>query len=261
MTLGILIIAISLILSVWLYRKTQLEKKIIKEIPLVDWFNLIVFPIIIYIGLTITIFNIISRERINIIPTNDSLMMAMIVFLLLTSYVGNAIHFVAKVLHRYAHPLFRLTQFYKVNELFHTRLSHSTIFYSGLLLLFSIGLFEINYPLSSELNLFQEGVAFLSGIGLGVASVKSLRIYANYDVDKDDYYFRLIIVSLILLVLHVFTFNIINRKISEYQFNLFLRSYLGTIAFIYALRIIIEKFNLDKSRRMRNLFDDFTVYD
>lgn len=261
MTLGILIIAISLILSVWLYRKNNLEQKVFKDVPLVDWFNFIIFPIIVYIGLAIIITYIISRPRYDIIPTDDALMLTIIIFLLVTVYVGNAIHFVAKVLHRYTHSAFKFTQFYKVNELFHTRLSHSTIFYAGLLLLFSIGLFEINYPLPYQLSLFQETLVVVSAIGFGMASVKSLRIYANYDVDKDDYYFRLIVVAAILLMLHIVVMNTIDQRITDYQFNFFLRSYLSTIAVLYALRIVLEKFNLDKSRKIRNLFDDFTIYD
>lgn len=252
MTVAFLLIAISFAFTVAVYRNPSFVGRLWKNIPITDWINLFVTPFILYLAFILIMYSILSRTRYDILFTSDFLLGAIILLLISGAFVGNSIHFVSKVLSRYI-PIDEDSIVFQINEIFHMRLSHELTFYSTILLLFAIGLFEINYPLVRELTFIQEGI--LSG-GAVIFALFSIKSYHHANIrSKFDYYERMVTISIILLVLHVIIFMTLRQSINEYQFNVFLRLYLGSTAVFYFLHIIILKMGWHKSKRLTGILN------
>src|SRR3989338_5606193 len=101
---GILIISLVIFIAVISYKRARLEQRLIKQIPVIDWLLMFVFPITFYLGLLMIVRNILLRERIDILDFEDSQLLGAGIFFMIYAFVGVSVHFVAKVLSRYIRP-------------------------------------------------------------------------------------------------------------------------------------------------------------
>jgi predicted acetyltransferase len=254
MSTGLILIAVALFIAVFVYRKPNLERKLLKQIPLTYWINLVVVPALLYLGLAIIVGSILSRERVEIMAQNDFFLLVTITFTMMGAYVGHAIHSVAKVLWHYL-VFDKNHAAYKVNEFFHGKFSHYLIFTSSLLTLLGIALLEVNYPMAKPLNKAQMIVIISGAIIFGASSIKGFR------KSKEDYYRKLTYVCTITFVIDAAVLKYFNISVQHYQFNTFLTAYLASITGIYALRPIIIKTRLDRYRKLRHLLNALSIHE
>src|SRR3989344_9691875 len=135
MLTGILLISLVSFIAVVSYRRPKLEQRVIKNIPVVDWLNIFVFPIIFYFGLTMIVKNIMIRPRINILDFEDVQLLGAGALFLIYAFVGLSVHFVGKVLSRYIKKSTQ-SNIYYINEIFHGKLSHYIAYICSFMVIF-----------------------------------------------------------------------------------------------------------------------------
>ena len=150
MLTGILIISVVTFIAVISYRRPRLEQRVIKQIPVINWLFIFVFPIIFYFGLVLIVRSILERQRINILDFDDAQIIGIGNIFTIYSMVGVSVHFVSKVLSRYIKKS-KDPKVYQINEIFHGKLSHYVTFACAYMVIFSLALLEINYPVFKRL--------------------------------------------------------------------------------------------------------------
>lgn len=247
MITGLLIISIITFIAVLSYKRPRLEQKVFKNIPVVDWLNILGFPPIVYIGLTFIVVNILSRDRVQILDFEDFTLITVGIFFLVLAFVGQSIHFVSKVISRYL-PEDRHSLEYQVNEMFHGKLSHYLVIVNSLLVTFILGLLEINHPFFSTQTVGKSLLIVLAGIIFGFSTGKSV-IYSSGWYGG---YFRPIFSLVFILTLATLTLiKVNNLKFSYYPLNLFTVSAFITVMAIFLVRQFFIFSRLNKKRRLQ----------
>lgn len=249
MITGILLLGIIGFIAVVSYKRPKLEQRIFKNIPLVDWINIMAIPLIMYFGAVLIVKNIISRDRVDILDFDDFYLLAFGVLFLAYSFVGNSIHFVGKVLSRYI-PEDRHFIVFRVNEMFHGRLSHYLAEVSAFMTVFILVLLEINHPLLTLFSAKNFFALILSGLLLGFSAAKAIFHTDNYFRNYNRSLFLL--VALLLLVL-IGLFKSFSLDLTFYPVSLFvITAFLSVlIAFLFKQFFVYSR--LYRKRKLRFL--------
>ena len=247
MLTGILIISLVIFIAVVSYRSPKLERKVIKNIPVIDWFIIFVFPIAFYFGLTMIIKNIMIRPRVDILDFEDVQILSIGGLFLIYSFVGLSVHFVGKVLSRYIRRS-NNSKIYLINEIFHGKLSHYVVYVCTYLLVFTLALLEINYPLVEGLNRSLITIVLLAGILAGVSATKGI-FYTN--AWFGGYNRSLFLVTLAILTVLISIYRADGLKLVYYPINIFLVAMLFAIIFTFLFRQLLIFSKLSKKRRLQ----------
>ncbi len=244
MTVAFITLILTIFFAVFAYRRPRLERKLLKKIPLVDWLNLLVLPIVVYFTLVSIIKAIILRPRYDFLDFEDISLFSLLVCFLLLTFVGNTIHFCGKVLSRYI-PVNPLDIVYQVNEVFHDKLSHYMSFMGCLVTFFLIGILEINYPALTMMKDNQYAALLSMGIIGGGAATKGVFTWQGRNYRPISW------LNFILLCTQIALFLSYDLSYRYYQYNTFLLSFMVTVLVMFSSRTIMILTNLDEKHRMR----------
>lgn len=247
MITGLLIISIVSLVAVLSYKRPRLEKRVFKNIPMLDWLNILGFPPMIYIGLVFVVDNILKRTRVVILDFDDFTIINVGVLFMILAFVGQSIHFVSKVISRYL-PANKHTLEYQVNEIFHGKLSHYMVMIFSLLTLFMVDLLELNHPQFSPVVRRNEWLIVTAGIILGVSATRTVIFSAGWLGG----YFRPVFTLVFLIFIILFSIIRINiLDISYYPINLFSVCTYLTVLIVFIVRQIFIFSKLSEKRRLK----------
>lgn len=249
MLTGLLIIAIVGLLGVLTHRRSRFEERVLKHVPLTEWIVVLIAPLLIYIGWAVVVNNIIDRPRMRIIPFDDFNILAVTVLFMVYGFVGNSMHFTSKVLWRYLKNQ-KKSMAYRVNEMFHGRLSHYLTFLNTLFILFLLSIIEINHPVLGGVTKLYLAVAAICGIGFGIAGVKTIFYPAQW---FGGYNKPLFFVYSVLFGIQFSLFKILRLSFFSYPVSAFVAYAFmtGIVAFITQQFGILSR--LDAKRRIKYL--------
>ncbi len=249
MIIGIILVAFTALTAVLLHRRSRFEKKIYKDVPIVEWINVLIVPLLFYFGWGLMVRNILSRPTINKFPIEDFELIVISVLFIIYGFIGNAIHFTGKILWRYLWPK-KYSMAYKVNEMFHGRLSHYLVFLNGLFIAFLLPFMEINHPLQYEIDSLTFNIIIVSGIIMGISSSKGI-FFSNQwfgGYKKPLFFISLILLIVLSQVIKLLKLTLLNYPLVTFIFVMFL-SFIS--AFILRQFLIFTK--LGNKRRLRFL--------
>lgn len=249
MLTGLLIIATVAFLGVFSHRRSRLENKILKNIPLSEWLTVLVFPLIFYLGWFFVVENILERPRVEIFPLRDFDFLAITILFMVYGFVGNAIHFTSKILWRYLKEK-PYSLAYKINEMFHNKLSHYLVYLNSIGIIFFLAFLEINHPVGSGVTSVYLYFVFLLGMILGVSASKAV-FYTNewFGGYNKPLFF---LVSTLLFILF-FLFKTLKLRYSFYPVNFFVVSMSLSFLSFFIFRQIFIFAKLDQKKRLRIL--------
>lgn len=247
MLTGILIISVVTFIAVVSYRRPRLEQRVIKNIPLIDWFLIFVFPIFFYFGLVMIIKSVLLRERLNLLDFDDTQIIGIGTLFMIYSFVGISVHFVSKVLSRYIKRS-KEPKVYQINELFHGKLSHYVTFACAYMVVFSLALLEINYPMPVRLTNLTIGAIISAGILAGFSAFKGI-FYTN--VWFGGYNKPFFLISLVFQLILSSIYRSQKLIMNYYPMNIFISVILLTVISIYVFRQFMIFFKLSKRRRLQ----------
>jgi len=244
MTVAFIILALTVFFGVFVYRRPNFEKRLLKQIPIVDWINLLVLPTIVYLALATIVISILSRYKINILEVDDETLFSLLILAAMFAFIGNTVHFCGKVLSRYI-PINKNDIIYQVNEVFHDKLSHYLSFMGVLVTIFLIGILEINHPSQVIMSSVQFSTMIIVGMISGGAATKAVLIWTHSQYRPISW------LNFLLLCLQLFIFGSYDLTFRYYQYNVFLLSYMTTMAVMFSIRTIMIITRLHGKRRMR----------
>lgn len=246
---GLFVIAIVALLAVLSHRRKRLEEKVFKNIPLSDWLIILVFPLMLYIGWVVVVRNILNNPRSEVIPIDDFDILVVTNLFMIYGFVGNAIHFTGKILWRYLRTTPK-SLVYRVNEIFHGRLSHYLTYLNGLFIFFMLTVLEMNHQILLPIDNSAFRIAILTGIILGVSASKAV-FYTNEwfgGYNKPLFFVGGILLLILLQFVRVFSLNL-----SFYPVTLFAISMFGSFMATFLLRQIFILLRLNRRRRLQFL--------
>lgn len=249
MLTAILITAIILLLGVLSHRRSRLENRIYKNVPLNDWLTVLILPVVLYICWFYMVKNILSRPNIGILPLEDIDILAITILFMIYGFVGNSMHFTGKILWRYLQSQ-RHSIAYKINEMFHGKLSHYLVYLSLILILFTLSILEINHPVVSGVtNLYLLFIA-LGGLIFGVAYSKAIYYTNEWFGGYNKPLFFVVSVLLIILVIVRGYFQL---RFAYYPVYLLTLVMGGSFISTFILRQLFIFTRLGSKRRLRFL--------
>lgn len=255
MITGIILFSILVFIAMISYKRPRLEHRVFKNIPLIDWLTILLFPIIGYFSLAMIVVNILTRPGQIILDFEDITLVLVGILFLVYAIVGNSIHFVGKVLSRYISSS-KYALIYKINEIFHGKLSHYLFYVCTIMTIFIISLLEINHPLSTTLSKSLELVVITSGVLLGLSSAKGIYYSSSWYGGYNKALFFLVSV---LLIIQLSIFSYFNLKFRVYPVNIFIMSmYLSFLATFIARQFFIFS-RLGKKRKLQFLAKIFSA--
>ncbi len=249
MLTGLLIIAVVGLLGVLSHRRSRLEHKIYKNVPLEDWLVVFILPVSLYLGWFFVVKNILLRPPVSLLPFDDVDILALTILFMVYGFVGNAIHFTGKILWRHLQGK-NHTMAYKINEMFHGKLSHYLVFLNGLFILFMLPILEINHPNIYPLSSFYLYLLVLAGIIFGISTCKGV-FYTNEWFG--GYNRPLFYITSFLLIMQLGIVKTFSLKFSLYPVNLFILTMFVSEFCTYILRQLFIFARLGNRRRLRFL--------
>lgn len=255
MLTGILIIAIVGLLAVLSHRRSKLEDKIYKHVPVEDWLVVFVFPLAFYIGWFFVVKNIVSRPTISVFPLDDIDILALTILFMIYGFVGNGIHFTGKILWRYLKAS-KNSMVYKINEMFHGKLSHYLVYLNGIFIFFLLAILEINHPISSGVTDIYLSITIILGVIFGFAVSKAI-FYTNEWFG--GYNKPLVIISLFIISMIVWLDKSYQINYSSYPVYLFVTSMSVSFVAAFIIRQLLIFMKLGNKRRLRFLAKMFSV--
>ena len=247
MLTGILIISVVIFIAVVSYRRPRLEQRVIKQIPVIDWLIMFVFPILCYIGLVLVIRSILLRQRVTMLDFDDIQLIGVGGIFMIYLFVGTSVHFVSKVLSRYINKT-KDAKIYQINELFHGKLSHYIVYVCGFMVAFLLAILEINYPMPEKLPNLTVVLITALGMTAGFSSFKSI-FYTNASFGGYNKPFFLI--SIVLLSILSSIYRTQKLPIAFYPMNIFISGSLFSLISIFIIRQFLIFSKLSKKNRMR----------
>lgn len=255
MLTGILILSIVLLLAVLSHRRSRLEHRIYKNVPLDEWLNIIVFPTAFYIGWFIVMRSVISRPVVEIFPFDDFDILALTILFLAYGFVGASLHFTGKILWKFLSTNHH-SMAYKVNEMFHGKLSHYLVFLCCSFIVFLLGILEINHPVDLEIASYYLKLIIIIGIVSGFLASKAV-FYTNEWYG--GYNKPLSVISIILFLALVTIANLLHMQYSSYPLYLFVASLFFGFIFSFILRQFFIFIRLAHRHRLRFLAKMFSI--
>lgn len=249
MLTGILIIAVIGLLGVLSHRRSRLESKIYKNIPLTDWLIVLFLPVILYIGWFFVVKNILNRPFISLIPLDDIDILAITILFMVYGFVGNGIHFTGKILWRYLHP-YKHSMAYRINEMFHGKLTHYLVYLNSMFIVFLLAVLEVNHPIQDTVTSGYLKLMAIAGVIFGISATKTIFITNEWFGGYNKPLF--FIVSLLLMI--IMTMNkIFQISFSSYPINLFVVSMGVSFISAFVIRQLFIFTRLNTKRRLRFL--------
>lgn len=249
MLTGILIISLAIFMAVVSYRRRKLEERVIKQIPIIDWLLMFVFPILFYIGLVLIIKGMLHRPRVNILDFEDIFLIGVGTIFMIYAIVGISLHFVSKVLSRYIRKD-KNSKVYQINEIFHGKLSHYLTYACAYMVTFTLALLEINYPNSSKLSFSATVLMFGTGAIAGFSAFKAIFWTNTWMGGYNKPFF---IITLVFLIILRSIYKSYDLNMGVYPMNMFICSLFTTVITIYVSRQVLIYSKLSKKKRMRFL--------
>lgn len=246
---GILVISLVAFIAVISYRRRRLEERVFKNIPLVDWLNILILPLFSYAGLVLVVRNILERPKRDILDFDDFFLLTAGTLFLVYAFVGNGLHFVGKVLSRYM-PAKKHSFIFQINEMFHGKLSHYMVFVCVWMMLFVLGLLEANHPFTAGFSQFSLWLIIASAIIGGISLTKAV-FYTNgwYGGYNKPLFFLTAILVIILLTI----FKNFRLQFAFYPVNLFVVTLFFSIMTTFLLRRLLVVSRLGRKRHFRFL--------
>lgn len=246
---GILLITIVGFIGIIVYRRPKLAEKVFKEVPLIDWLNLLILPLFFYLGIVIVVEHILSRPKTELLDYDKLHLVPLGALFLIYGFVGYSIHFVSKVLSRYISPN-KKDLVYRVNELFHGKLSHYMTYFCTLVVLFILAILEINYPLDNKLNSSHEILIIISGVVFGVSASKVIFSTNEWFGGHNKPLF--VVVSLMTVITFVL-FTSLKISFLYYPFAYFAAAVFTSIMVTFIFRQFLIFSKLGSKRRLKFL--------
>lgn len=256
MLTGILLISLISFIAIVSYRRPRLEQRVIKRIPVIDWLNILVFPLVFYAGMVFIVRSIFARPRISILDFDDSLIIGVGVFFVIYAFVGLSVHFVSKVLSRYIRSDSR-SRIFTINEIFHGKLSHYITFVSSWMVGFSMALLEINYPLADKISSGMVILIGLSAIMGGYSATKTVFYTSSW---YGGYNKPLFLITALLLYVLIVIYRANRLILFSYPINIFVAILYATIICTFILRQFLIFSKLSKKRRLQFLTKILSAY-
>lgn len=247
MITGAVLLAIFTFLGFVSYRRQRLEQKVFKNIPLTDWINILVLPIGMYGAFYLMMRNILSRENLQVLDLDNMTLGAIGILFLVYAFVGNSIHFVGKVLWRYL-PKRKSSMSYKVNEIFHGKLSHYLSYVCSGMVLFIAGLLELNHPIIDRLSDSSVRMLVLAGIVFGVSVSKSI-FYTNAWFGGYNKPVFFVVTLLFLTLWSIIQSHELDLRL--YPFNVFVLALYGSTSSTFLARRFMVMTRLSGKKRLR----------
>jgi len=255
MLTGIIIIALVGLLGVLSHRRSRLEHRIYKHVPLQDWLVVLLLPISLYIGWFFVVKNILFRPTVSHLPFSDIDILAFTILFMVYGFVGNAIHFTGKILWRYLKD-YNHSMAYKVNEMFHGKLSHYLVYLNALFLTFLLAILEINHPVQIAVGNFYLYLIAGFGVIFGFAGSKTI-FYTNEWFG--GYNKPLFIISSVLLLFLTWIGKYFRLSFPYYPIYLFVISMGLSFNSAFILRQLFIFMKLSTRRRLRFLAKMFSA--
>ena len=249
MVTGLLILTTVALLGVLSHRRTKLEEKVYKNIPLTDWINLLALPVGLFLGWVLLVRHIIDRPNIPILLFDDFDNLFVTMLFMIYGFVGLGIHFTAKILWRYLKKE-RNSMAFRINEIFHNKFSHYLAYLNGLLILFMLSLLEINHPSEIQITFWPRILIILIGFTAGASIWKSI---AYTDEWFGGYNKPLFFIVFILLALSLNLSRILRLSYSYYPVRLFIVAVFGSGSVVFIVRQILIFTKLSQKKRWRFL--------
>ena len=249
MLAGILLLAFVSLLGILSHRQSRLEKKVLKNIPLIDWIMIMGIPVGIFAGWYILTGNILDREKIPFIPMDDFDILAALTLFMIYVAIGLGVHFTAKVLWRYLSADDK-SDAHKINEMLHNKFSHYMAYFNGFFAIFMLCVLEINHPLNSPMFSSNIILIILAGIICGFSLCKMI-LYTNEwfgGYNKPLVFLVFILLGLILNISRVLKLNN-----SYYPVKLFITTVFASFLISFAIRQVLIFTRLGHKRRLRFL--------
>lgn len=249
MLTSIIITAILGLIGVTLHRRTRVENKLLKHIPVSEWLNVLIFPMGFYICWVIFVRNVIGRPMVPVVPMDDFDVLAVSVFFMVFAFVGNGLHFTGKILWRYLKDQPQ-SMAYKVNELFHGKISHYIIYCNSFIVFFLLSILEINHPLPAPLPSYSMNAIIAAGVIFGVSATKSI-FYPNEwfgGLNKP-----LFIICLILFATLFSISKTLGLDSDMYPMKLFITWIYGSVVMTFIIRQVMIYTRLSNRKRLQFL--------
>jgi hypothetical protein len=214
-----------------------------------DWLVILVFPVALYLGWFIVVKNILNRPQITRVPLDDFEIIAITILFMVYGFVGNSIHFTGKILWRYLEAD-RHQMAYKVNEMFHGKLSHYLIFLNSLFIAFLLPILEINHPLVLPVTSSYLLLILLAGIIFGISGCKSV-FYSNEwfgGYNKPLFYVTIILLSILISFIKG-----LQLKFSLHPVALFITTMFASAVTTFLIRQFFIFSRLSQKRKLRFL--------
>ena len=256
MTAGLILLALVSLLGVLVHRRSRFEQRIFKNVPLIDWFYITVFPTFMFAGWVLIIKSIVNRPGINLIPIDDFDFLMIMVLFILYAFVGNGLHFSSKIIWRYLPHGDHHKLVYKVNEMFHNKLSHYTVYVTLFLTSFVGAIMELNHPVVSSSAFLVFWLITIMGVVVGFSIAKSI-YYTNQWFG--GYNRPLSVLVLILLICLVSIYKVLQVSIVLYP----LASFITVTYLAFLTSFILRQFmiftRLSHKHRLRFLAKIFSA--
>ncbi len=246
MITGAVLLAIFIFLGFVSYRRQRLEQKVFKNIPLTDWINIMVLPIGMYGAFYLMMRNVLSRENIQVLDLDNMTLGAIGILFLVYGFVGGSIHFVGKVLWRYL-PKRKDAMSYKVNEMFHGKLSHYLSYVCTAMVLFIAGLLELNHPIVERLTDGPVRMLQFSGILFGISASKVI-FYTNAWFGGYNKPIFFLVTLLFLTLWSIIQSHELDLRL--YPFNLFILAMYGSISSTFLVRRFMVMTHLSRKKKL-----------
>jgi hypothetical protein len=247
MLTGIFILAFVAILGILSHRRSRLEEKIIKNVPLEDWLTILGLPLGLYMGWYLIIRNIVNRPFVSLAFYDDIDVLAVNSMFLVYGFVGNALHFNAKVLWRYLKKDKKSTV-YRINEMFHGKLSHYLAFLNAIFIIFMLPILEINHPLRASLFNTYIQLLIIGGAVFGYAASKAF-FYTNEWFG--GYNKPLFLLSSALLTALILIFKLTGYSLGHYPVSIFVIAVFSSIITAFIIRQFFIFTRLGSRRRLK----------
>lgn len=256
MTAWILFLAIFAVVAVLSHRRSRLEQRVLKHIPLIDWLTVLIFPFLMFIGWVGMVKNIMNRPFVNILPFDDFDLLLVATLFLCYSFVGNGMHFTGKVIWRYLSRTDHSSMIWKVNEMFHNKLGHYIVYVTLCVVLFLTALLEINHPLTIPLEPLSFVLIVLAGIVFGFSGAKSIYYTSSW---FGGYHRPLFVLILAMVFCQYSILKLYNLRLSDYPIFIFVYSIGWAFAANYILRQVYLFSHLSGKNRLRFLHKIFSA--
>lgn len=254
MTAGLIIIALVALIAVLAHRRTRFEQRVLKNVPLNDWLVGVVLPAFIFVSWAIIVKNIMNRPNIYILAVDDIDILFVMFIFMIYAFVGNGIHFASKIIWRYLAITDRNKMVYKVNEMFHNKLSHYLVYVSSMLAFFVLALMEINHPVILYGNFYSMLTILLAGAIFGLSGAKSIfftnQWFGGYN--RPISFFGCITLISLIILYRTLRLSLINYPISF--FIIITNISFLTSFFVRQLMIFTKLNNRHKLRFLARIF-------